>query len=76
MDVVFLIDTTTSMIDALDRVQIDLRKLIQDTAIPSSGGDLRLGLITFNDSDLPPDSVDVRAPLTRDINAVLNQVMR
>jgi len=48
MDMVFLIDVT-GLFGTQSRIRIgdELRSLVEDTAITTSGGDLRLGFITF-----------------------------
>jgi hypothetical protein len=69
MDVVFLLDNTGSFSgDDRDRIRAQLRALIEGTALPTSGGDLRLGFISFG------DGVDVHEQLITDVQHVLSEV--
>ena len=55
MDVVFLIDFTGSMGDEIDNLKLNIISII-NTIITESGGDYRLGLVTF-DEYLGPNNV-------------------
>jgi len=48
MDVVFLIDYTKSMGDKIDAIKLNIVSII-NTIITESGGDYRLGLVTFDE---------------------------
>lgn len=48
MDVVFLIDYTKSMGDEIDTIKLNIASII-NTIITESGGDYRLGLVTFDE---------------------------
>jgi len=76
MDVVFVVDVTNSMEGAIASMRTELPSVIDNVAIPASGGDLRLGLITFNDPGVmaPPDSIRVWSALTSDVNSVLEEL--
>jgi hypothetical protein len=71
-DLVFVVDTTASMDNALHALaSTNGLRLIIDTALDASGGDLRLGLITFDGTDGGGDDyVRVLSPLTTDVMAV------
>jgi hypothetical protein len=68
MDVVFVIDDTGSMGGALTNVQVELPNIIA-TAEGASGGDLRLGLVTF-----PSDNVVVNVPFTTSTSLIESNV--
>jgi len=63
MDLVFVVDTTSSMSYGIANVQAGLSGIINQ-ALNVSAGDLRLGLVTFT------DSVFVQHPLTTNLGAV------
>ena len=67
MDLVFVIDTTGSMGSAIDNVKAEL-PYIAALATAASGGDLRLGLVTFG------DQVHTTYGLTNNIPAVLASI--
>jgi hypothetical protein len=67
MDIAFAIDVTGSMGGALDSVKSELPQIITQ-AESASGGDLRLGLLTFE------DDVNVLHELTSDISSVENSI--
>lgn len=67
MDIAFVIDDTGSMGGAIANVKSELPTII-DQAEAASGGDLRLGLLTFK------DDVTVVHELTTDIAAVENSI--
>ncbi|MEO1088246.1 MAG: vWA domain-containing protein, partial [Acidobacteriota bacterium] len=68
LDLVLVIDDTGSMGKAINNIQSGLGGLIT-TALGVSGGDLRVGLVTFK------DDVTVLSPLTGNISAVTPLVM-
>jgi len=72
MDMVFVVDTTASMDSALQAMaSTNGLRLIVDTALDASGGDLRLGLIIFDGAaGGGEDYVRVLASLTPDIESV------
>jgi uncharacterized protein YegL len=63
MDVIFVVDDTGSMGPAIDNVKLGLEDIL-DASIIASGGDLQLGVVTYN------DEVEVDQPLTGDVDAV------
>jgi hypothetical protein len=67
MDLVIVLDNTNSMFGAIDNIKDELPTIVSN-AQNASGGDLRLGYITFN------DSVIVRNNLTTNISAVMNSI--
>jgi hypothetical protein len=68
MDVVFVVDDTGSMGGALDNVKAQLPDIIA-TAQGASGGDLRMGLVTF-----PSDNVVVNAPFTTSVSVIESNI--
>lgn len=64
MDVALVVDDTGSMGGAIDNVKAALPTIVT-IAQAASGGDLRMGLVTF-----PNDNVVVNVPFTTDIAAV------
>lgn len=67
LDLVFVIDDTGSMGPAIDSVRSGLATIVE-TAEQASGGDLRLGLLTFK------DDVTVLHALTADVDAVRSSI--
>src|SRR5262245_10589194 len=63
MDVALVIDDTGSMGGTIDNVRNGLTNIIS-TATTASGGDVRMGLVTFK------DTVEVDQPLTNDLAAL------
>ncbi|MEM7129182.1 MAG: VWA domain-containing protein [Chloroflexota bacterium] len=62
LDVAILIDTTGSMLGAIDNVKAEANNLV-DKIVAASGGDYQLALVTFQDSivvltDLQPGTAD------------------
>lgn len=49
MDVVFIIDYTSSMRTAINNVKSNVIDIVDNTIIPESGGDYRLGLVIFDE---------------------------
>ena len=49
MDVVFIIDYTSSMRTAINNVKSNVTDIVDNTIIPESGGDYRLGLVIFDE---------------------------
>jgi len=68
LDVVFVVDDTGSMGGAIASVRSNLGNII-DTAMAVSGGDLKMGLVTFK------DDVQVDCPLTANLAKVESAVM-
>ena len=68
MDLALVVDDTGSMGGAIDNVKAQLPDIIA-TANGASGGDLRIGLITF-----PSDNVVVNAPFTTDTTVVESNI--
>src|ERR1039458_3437185 len=68
MDLVFVVDDTGSMGGALDNVKAQLPDIIA-TAQGASGGDLRMGLVTF-----PSDNVVVNAPFTTSVSVIESNI--
>lgn len=68
MDVVFVVDDTGSMGGALKNVVTGLPDIIS-TAQGASGGDLRMGLITF-----PSDNVVVNVPFTTSTSLIESNI--
>jgi hypothetical protein len=68
MDLALIVDDTGSMGGALDNVKTELPDIIA-TAQGASGGDLRIGLITF-----PSDNVVVNVPFTTDVATVESNI--
>jgi hypothetical protein len=64
MDVALVVDDTGSMGGALNNVKTELPTIIA-TALAASGGDLRVGMVTF-----PNDNVVVDVPFTTDMTVV------
>jgi|GEM_PF-7029054 len=67
IDLVIILDNTGSMAGAIDSIKAEMPDIIA-TAYNASGGDLRLGYITFD------DSVYVRSNLTTNISAVMHAI--
>jgi len=67
MDVVFVVDDTGSMFGAIGNVQTGLASIIT-TATTASGGDLKMGLVSFK------DTIEVDRPLTFTIADVSTSV--
>ena len=67
MDIAFAIDITGSMGGALDNVKNELPEIITQ-AESASSGDLRLGLLTFD------DNVNILHELTSDTSSVENSI--
>lgn len=67
IDLVIVLDDTGSMWGAIGNIKAELPNIIA-TANTASGGDLRMGYITFK------DSVKVRNNLTTNITAVMNSI--
>ena len=59
MDVVLAVDVTGSMFGAIDNVLSELPNIITQ-ANTASGGDLRLGLVTFGDQVMTSEQPDVQ----------------
>ena len=55
MDVVFLVDFTGSMSAEINAVKSNILTIV-NTIIAESGGDYRLGLVLFDEANLPPAS--------------------
>jgi hypothetical protein len=68
IDLVLVLDNTASMGGAIESLKLELDNLITQ-AESASGGDLRMGYITFS------DVVDVKNQLTTDIDAVRANIM-
>ena len=68
MDVALVIDNTGSMLGAINNVKAELPNIVA-AAQAASGGDLRMGLVTF-----PEDNIIVNQPLTNDITAIQNAI--
>jgi uncharacterized protein YegL len=68
IDLVFVLDDTGSMGGAIDNMKSELDNLITQ-AETASGGDLKMGFVTFK------DQVDVKNELTTDIDAVRTSIM-
>jgi hypothetical protein len=67
MDVTIALDDTSSMSGAINNIKAELPSIINQAQV-ASGGDLRLGFITFK------DIVNVRNPLTTGISAVQSSI--
>ena len=67
MDVTIALDDTASMSGAINNIKAELPSIINQAQV-ASGGDLRLGFITFR------DIVNVRNPLTTAISAVQSSI--
>ena len=67
IDLVIVLDDTASMAGAIDNIKAELPNVIA-TANNASGGDLRVGYITFK------DSVTVHNSLTTNISAVMDSI--
>jgi len=68
MDLALIVDDTGSMGGALDNVKAELPDIIA-TAQAASGGDLRIGLITF-----PNDDVEVNVPFTTNVSLIESNI--
>jgi hypothetical protein len=72
IDLVFLVDITDSMRHAFGNITNIALPAVIDKAVVKSGGDLRVGLITFDGAGLPyngHDWVNVVFPFTPDVAA-------
>jgi len=73
MDIALVVDDSGSMGGAIDNVKAELPDVIA-TALAASGGDLRMGLVSFPGIGLASDGILVRQAFTTDINAIENAV--
>lgn len=64
MDIAFAVDDTGSMGGAIDNVKSELPNIIS-TALSASGGDLRLGLMTFKDDVSVLHTLTANIPLVQ-----------